>query len=77
MKRNEREKPTTAQLDYARVLIDTLQFDPEWYDLEAMSRGQLARLIEKLEDDVEKHNIVKQQIYEVFDAIEAQDRKGK
>ena len=43
--------PTMAQLEIARRLINETKSDPEWYDLERMTRGQVARLIEKLQDE--------------------------
>ncbi len=47
----ERKKPTQAQLDYANDLIQKLGYDPDWYDLEKMTRSQLARLIDELRDE--------------------------
>ena len=49
----ERTKPTQAQLDYARDLILKLGYDMDWYDLEAMTRSQIARLIDELRDEWE------------------------
>lgn len=49
----ERKKPTQAQLDYARDLILKLGYDMDWYDLESMTRSQLARLIDELRDEWE------------------------
>ena len=46
--RAHRRKPTQAQLDFARQLINELEYDPEWYDLEHMTRPQVARLIDEM-----------------------------
>lgn len=52
MQKDER-KPTTAQIDYATDLILKLGYDLDWYDLEKMSRSQLARLIDELKSEWE------------------------
>jgi len=44
----QRRQPTQAQLDFARQLINELEYDPEWYALESMTRPQVARLIDEL-----------------------------
>jgi len=49
----DRTKPTTAQIDYATDLILKLGYDLDWYDLEKMSRSQLARLIDELKNEWE------------------------
>ncbi len=49
----ERRPATTAQLEYARELILELGYDLDWYALERMSRGQAARLIDKLLGDLQ------------------------
>ena len=49
----ERTKPTQAQIDYANDLIQKLGYDPDWYDLEKMTRSQLARLIDELRNEWE------------------------
>ena len=51
MQRDDRPA-TAAQIEYARDLILKLGYDLDWYDLEAMSRGQISRLIE-LKDEWE------------------------
>lgn len=45
---DDRTKPTQAQIEYATDLINKLGYDPDWYDIEAMTRGQVARLIDEL-----------------------------
>ena len=49
----DRTKPTQAQIDYARDLILKLGYDLDWYELDKMSRSQLARLIDELRDEWE------------------------
>lgn len=49
----DRTKPTQAQIDYATDLILKLGYDLDWYDLEKMSRSQLARLIDELKNEWE------------------------
>ena len=49
----DRTKPTAAQIDYATDLILKLGYDLDWYDLEKMSRSQLARLIDELKSEWE------------------------
>ena len=45
--------PTRMQVEIAMQLINERGNDPEWYDLDKMSRGQVARLIDKLQDEKE------------------------
>lgn len=52
MQRDDR-KATAAQIDYARDLILKLGYDLDWYDLGKMTRGQIARLIDELRDELE------------------------
>lgn len=49
----DRMKPTVAQIDYATDLILKLGYDLDWYDLDKISRSQLARLIDELKDEWE------------------------
>lgn len=45
----DRKKPTRAQLDLARWLIQETRSDPEWYEeLERMTRRQVQEVIDKL-----------------------------
>ena len=44
---------TAAQIEYAQDLINKLGYDLDWYDLEAMSRSQISRLIDELRDEWE------------------------
>lgn len=53
MRDDERKQPTQAQIDYATDLILKLGYDLDWYDLEKMSRSQLARLIDELRNEWE------------------------
>ena len=50
MERDKR-KPTAAQLEIVYDLIRETKSDPEWYAPEKMTRGQVARLIDKLRDE--------------------------
>ena len=43
--------PTKAQLETIYELIRETKSDVEWYAPEKMTRGQAARLIEKLQDE--------------------------
>ena len=43
--------PTKAQLETIYELIRETKSDVEWYAPERMTRGQVARLIEKLQDE--------------------------
>ena len=43
--------PTTAQIEVVYELIRETRGDVEWYAPERMTRGQVARLIEKLQDE--------------------------
>lgn len=46
---------TRAQIDQARELIQSLKYDVEWYDdFSKLTRGQMARLIDRLNDDLRR-----------------------
>lgn len=49
----DRTKPTSAQIDYARHLLNELGYDPDWYDVESMTRLKLANLIDELRHELE------------------------
>ena len=55
MKKDER-KATAAQLWQVGELIQTLKYDIEWYDFSKLTRGQMARLIDRLTDDLRRRN---------------------
>ena len=59
----ERDKrpPTAAQLEIVYELIRETKSDPEWYAPERMTRGQMARLIDRLQD--EKRNAEQERRY--------------
>ena len=44
----ERREPTRAQIDYARWLIQKTESDPDWYELEQMTRRQVQDVIDRL-----------------------------
>jgi len=45
---------TRAQIDQARELIQSLKYDVEWYDdFSKLTRGQMARLIDRLKLELE------------------------
>lgn len=50
MKRDTRP-PTKAQIETVYELIRETKSDVDWYAPERMTRGQVARLIEKLQDE--------------------------
>ena len=47
---NDRTKPTAFQIEQCVELLNKLHFDLDWYDLDAMSRSQMQRLIDNLKD---------------------------
>ena len=49
----DRTKPTSAQIDYARYLLQELGYDEQEYDIEGMTRLSLANLIEELRHELE------------------------
>lgn len=45
----DRKKPTRAQIDYARWLIQETKSDPDWFDeMEKMTRRRVQEEIDKL-----------------------------
>lgn len=52
----ERDKrpPTMAQIEFVYELIRETKSDVEWYTPERMTRGQVARLIDRLRDELER-----------------------
>ena len=55
MQKDER-KATAAQLWQVGELIQTLKYDIEWYDFSKLTRGQMARLIDRLNDDLRRRD---------------------
>ena len=54
MQKDER-KATAAQLWQVGELIQTLKYDIEWYDdFSKLTRGQMARLIDRLKDEARR-----------------------
>ncbi len=49
----DRTRPTAAQIDYAKYLLNELGHDLDWYDIESMTRLQLANLIDELRHELE------------------------
>ena len=47
----DKVKPTAFQIEMCMELINKTKFDIDWLDLDKMSRSQMARLIEKLQDE--------------------------
>jgi len=47
-------KATAAQLWQVGELIQTLKYDIEWYDFSKLTRGQMARIIDRLQDDLRR-----------------------
>jgi hypothetical protein len=45
-------KPTSAQIDYARYLLNELGYDEQEYDIEGMTRLALANLIDDLRKEL-------------------------
>lgn len=48
-------KPTRVQIEVAFELMQIAENDGDWYDFESMTRGQLARLIDKLRDEARQN----------------------
>lgn len=46
----EKVKPTAYQIEMCMELMNKTKFDLDWIDLDKMSRSQMARLIDKLQD---------------------------
>jgi len=70
MMQKDTRPPTAAQLDTVRQLILDTQNDPEWYDVERMSRGQVARLIDRLRDELESSAEERRYIQDLINRIE-------
>ncbi len=53
----DRTKPTSAQLEYCRVLMSELGYDEEnltpGKSLEEMTRSQVSRIIDELRDELQ------------------------
>jgi len=49
----DRKKPTNAQRDFLQWLIQQTKTDPEWYDVDRMTRRQVQEAIDKLSDGVD------------------------
>lgn len=64
---SEREKATKLQIEQATELINQDGSDPEWYDLEKMSRGQIQRFIERAKLHLQEQEKIRQQILEAMD----------
>ncbi len=54
---SERERATKLQIEQATELIQRLQYDLEWYALDRMSRGQMYRLLDKLQEEERKSHV--------------------
>lgn len=46
-------KATAAQIDYIRWLIQKTKSDPDWYDLEHMTRRQAQSVIQVLGEGID------------------------
>ena len=62
--------PTRCQIETVRQLIQDTGNDPEWYEVERMSRGQVARLIDKLRDELERGENERRYIQDLINRIE-------
>ena len=62
--------PTRVQLETARQLIQDTGNDPEWYCMERMTRGQVARLIDRLRDELERGENERRYIAGLIDDME-------
>ena len=62
--------PTRCQIETVRQLINDTGNDPEWYCVERMSRGQVARLIDKLRDELREGEKERRYIAELLDRME-------
>lgn len=52
----ERRMPTRAEIEHAQELINELQYDLDWYDLEHMSMSQIWQLIDELRAERRKRD---------------------
>ena len=68
--------PTRVQIETARQLIQDTGNDPEWYCVERMSRGQVARLIDKLRDELERGAEERRYIAGLLDEMEGERWKN-
>lgn len=62
--------PTRCQIEIARQLINDTGNDPEWYCVERMTRGQVARLIDKLRDELDRGAAERRYIAGLIDRME-------
>ena len=69
MERDKR-KPTAAQLEIVYELIRETKSDVEWYAPEKMTRGQAARLIDKLKDEARRAEEERRYIAGLLDEME-------
>ena len=54
MTEDDRRKPTKAQLDFVRWLVQETRSDPDWFDeLERMTRHQVQEIIDTLSEGVD------------------------
>ena len=74
----ERDKrpPTRLQLEIVYELIRETQSDVEWYAPERMTRGQVARLIDRLQDEKRNAKNERRYISGLLETMEAQDGRG-
>ena len=71
MQRDKRP-PTAAQLESVYELIRETKSDVEWYAPERMTRGQVARLIDKLKDEKRKAEEERRYIAGLLDEMEGE-----
>ena len=64
------DKPTAAQIEMCVDLMNKLQFDLDWYNLDKLTRGQMARLIDKLQDALKKAKEERKYIGKLLDEME-------
>lgn len=64
--------PTAAQLEALYELIRETKSDVDWFAPEKMTRGQMARLIDKLQDEARNAKNERRYIAGLLDEVEGE-----
>ena len=70
MMQRDKRPPTAAQMEIVYELIRETKSDVEWYAPEKMTRGQVARLIDKLKDEKRRAEEERRYIAGLLDVTE-------
>ena len=62
--------PTKLQLEIVYELIRETKSDPDWYCVERMTRGQVARLIDRLQNEARNATNERRYILGLLDEME-------